>query len=81
MKHIIFYGTTACHLCEEAEELLREAQEKVAFPMQIQKVDISESDDLMSRYGISIPVVFKEETGTEINWPFDFNGLVHFISD
>ena len=80
MQKVILYGTTACHLCEEAEELLRKAQEKVDFPMQIQKVDISENDDLMGRYGISIPVVFKEETGTEINWPFDFNGLVNFIS-
>lgn len=79
MKHVILYGTAACHLCEEAEELLIKAQQVIAFPIQIQKVDISESDDLMSRYGIRIPVVFKKEAGAEINWPFDFNALVDFL--
>ena len=71
---LILYGTSACHLCEIAAGLLDAA--KVAY----QEVDISESDALFERYGITIPVL-RHEDGRELNWPFDENALGDFLND
>jgi len=62
------YGTSACHLCELALELLEarcEANPGLAF----EKVDVSTSDALFERYGVRIPVV-RDPDGRELGWPF-----------
>ncbi len=63
----ILYGTQACHLCEQARDLiwplLREGDV-------LQEVDIVEDDGLVALYGIRIPVLKAEHSGVELNWPF-----------
>jgi len=71
------FGTTACHLCEVAEEMLVslcEANPDIVF----QKVDISDSDALFERYGIRIPVL-RDEQGRELGWPFTAAQLDAFV--
>ncbi|MDG1773731.1 MAG: glutaredoxin family protein [Oceanicoccus sp.] len=76
MKELILYTTVGCHLCEQALELI----EPVLEPKyQIVKVDISDSDDLINRYGIRIPVVARSDNGAEIGWPFDQQQFLLFI--
>ena len=70
---LILYGTSACHLCEIASDLLRDAR------CQFEEIDISESDALFERYGVTIPVL-KREDGAELNWPFDSAHLADFVS-
>ena len=65
---LILYSTSACHLCEQAELLL---QPWVEQGLIVQAVDISESDELFGRYGLLIPVLRRDDTGAELNWPFD----------
>ena len=56
--------TLGCHLCEQAETLVRQALPGV----EIVKVDIAEDDALIERYGTVIPVL---RHGTrELRWPF-----------
>jgi Glutaredoxin-like domain (DUF836) len=69
----ILFGTSACHLCELAEDLLLSRSELV-----FEKVDISESDQLFERYGVRIPVL-KAPDGTELGWPFDGGQLDTFL--
>lgn len=69
---LTLYSTSACHLCELAEALLREQGADFAA------VDISDSDELFERYGVSIPVLRRED-GRELNWPFDRAGLETFL--
>jgi glutaredoxin-like protein DUF836 len=69
----ILFGTSACHLCELAEELLLSRSELV-----FEKVDISESDLLFERYGVLIPVL-KAPGGAELGWPFDAAQLDTFL--
>ena len=64
---LTLYGTKGCHLCDEAEVLLAQAQMAVAF--QWQYIDIALDDNLVKKYGIRIPVLEKE-TGQLLNWPF-----------
>ena len=70
---LILYGTKGCHLCDEAEVLLAQAQMAVAF--QWQYIDIALDDNLVKKYGIRIPVLEKE-TGQLLNWPFSLLDVV-----
>lgn len=63
-----FYTTAACHLCEQAEYVL--ATTPLASPVAVNVIDISESEDLVERYGMRIPVLQRSDTGVELNWPF-----------
>ena len=65
---LILYSTGACHLCEQALELM---QPLLAEGCRVREVDISESDELFERYGVLIPVLRREDSGAELNWPFD----------
>tara|TARA_R110001592_G_scaffold240929_2_gene501219 strand:- start:39712 stop:39969 length:258 start_codon:yes stop_codon:yes gene_type:complete len=71
------FSTSACHLCEVAEEML------IALCQQnpdivFEKVDISDSDMLFERYGIRIPVL-RSERGEELGWPFTAVQLEAFV--
>ena len=72
----VLYGTSACHLCELAEELLialgRDTPELV-----FEKVDISGVDELFERYGLRIPVL-RDAAGRELDWPFTAGQLREF---
>ena len=70
---LTLYGTKGCHLCDEAEILLTQAQMAVAFHWQY--IDIALDDNLVKKYGIRIPVLEKE-TGQLLNWPFSLLDVV-----
>ncbi|RLQ22931.1 glutaredoxin family protein [Seongchinamella sediminis] len=69
---LTLFGTSACHLCERAAALLQ------AAGVDFEEVDISESDDLFARYGVTIPVLRRAD-GEELNWPFDEEALARFL--
>ena len=57
MSHkVTVYGKAECCLCDEAMEVLQQAQRRIAFD--IEKIDITEDPDLFARYQFSIPVIF-----------------------
>lgn len=70
---LTLYGTKGCHLCDEAEVLLAQAQMAVVF--QWQYIDIALDDNLVKKYGIRIPVLEKE-TGQVLDWPFSLLDVV-----
>jgi glutaredoxin len=71
--NIKFYGTTCCHLCEEAEAVLREVGIEADY------VDITGDDELLEKYGIRIPVLKRVDTGAELGWPFDAVAVLRFL--
>jgi len=66
LAEFILYSTLGCHLCEEAEKILS-LKPGLSYTL----VDIAESESLMERYGISIPVLRHFSSETELAWPFD----------
>ena len=56
----ILYSTTFCHLCEDAELLLKQAK------LQWQTVEISEEDELLNLYSLKIPVLRNSITQQEL---------------
>ena len=76
MKSLTLYSTTGCHLCEQAMELIGPI---VADQYVINTIDIGNSDELIDRYGVRIPVIARED-GLEIGWPFDKGSFLHFLN-
>jgi hypothetical protein len=77
---LYFYTSAGCHLCEAAESLLRQLFGDNFS--KVRPVEISDSDELVERYGIRIPVVaYRTENGEwrELGWPFDAAKLADFL--
>lgn len=74
----ILYGTSACHLCEEAEAIIQPIQQRFGF--MLQKIDIAGIDALISEYGTRIPVLYCKETTQSLEWPFDESKLIQFMN-
>lgn len=70
MSSFILYGTSACHLCELAEQQLGALRDR-GYAVAYRKVDIAADEDLLARYGIRIPVVRRAHDGRELEWPFE----------
>ena len=74
---LLLYSTPACHLCETAHALI--APHLAGHNLVLESIDISESDELVDRYGIRIPVLRFEDGQDELGWPFDDGALLTFI--
>lgn len=67
------YGTEHCHLCEQADAVLRELDIAAGH------IDIAEDNDLLARYELRIPVLRRADTGAELGWPFDAVSVAGFL--
>jgi len=52
---VTLYTRTGCHLCEQAERVLRAEQRTIPFALVT--VDIDEDPELVRKYGVRVPVV------------------------
>ena len=71
MSQLLLLGTSACHLCEQAEALV--VQLNISFT----KVDIAEQEQWQDRYAIKIPVLLDVEAQKELCWPFSSEDILH----
>ena len=71
---IKLYGTAFCHLCEQAEAVLRE------IGIEADYIDIANDDELVEKYGIRIPVLKRMDNGAELGWPFDALAVSQFLA-
>lgn len=72
MINLILYGTSDCHLCDEAQALLYGLKSEFIFDLKI--VDIADDESLVETYGIRIPVLINDNK-SELSWPFNENHL------
>ena len=72
MSSLTLFGTDGCHLCEEAEALLR------GLHLSFESIDICDNEEHAARYGVTIPVLRREDGG-ELNWPFDQAAVTDFL--
>lgn len=73
---ITLYSTSACHLCELAEQLIAAA----CPDHQVVIVEISEDETLLQQYGEKIPVLSRSDTNAELNWPFSESEIKSFLT-
>ena len=55
MTRVTIYTRAGCHLCEEAERVVREEQATGGFRLEL--VDVDRDPELVRRYGVRVPVV------------------------
>lgn len=73
------YSTAHCHLCEQAECLLKDLP---LHPKQLEwlVVEITENEALLEKYETTIPVLKRTDNNTELKWPFNITDIMLFIS-
>ncbi len=79
MKTLYLYTTLGCHLCEQAQAMVEPLLPEYGFS--IQAIDIADSGDLIERYGVRIPVLFRPDKQQELGWPFDTAQLRLLLTD
>ena len=72
MITIILYTTAGCHLCDLADVILQELSNN--YDLKINHTEIGDDDNLIARYGTTIPVV-KFIDNSEISWPFSVQDI------
>jgi glutaredoxin len=55
MTRVTVYTRVGCHLCQEAERVLRAEQATAGFSLEL--IDIDRDPELVRRYGVRVPVV------------------------
>lgn len=78
MSRYTLYSTWGCHLCEDAEALVKAAG--VAGELQI--VDIVDDEHALARFRVHIPVLAcTDAQGAEqlLYWPFDATSLQQWL--
>lgn len=74
---VVLYGTDGCHLCLEAEQLLRE----IDYLSKTELVDIIDYPELVTTYGEQIPVLHHLPSNTALFWPFSAEQLTEFLKE
>lgn len=78
MVTVELLGTLGCHLCDDAEQVLIAALD--LSKVQVELVDIAESDALMQAYAMRIPVLRHVATTSELDWPFQVDQVQRFVA-
>lgn len=78
MKLIYLYSTPGCHLCELARDIV--APLLSSYSLRLEEIDIAESDALIERYGVRIPVLKSTNHLDELGWPFDSAQAADFLA-
>jgi hypothetical protein len=73
---LLLLATAACHLCEEAETIVRHFQ---TTGLSVEYLDIAEHEEWQAQYAIRIPVLYHPETRADLGWPFDQTAVAAFI--
>lgn len=74
---VLLLGSEGCRLCDEAEALARPACRRAGGEFRC--LDILDDPELEARYGESIPVLRRTDTGDELGWPFDRADVYRFL--
>lgn len=77
MKPIYLYSTPGCHLCELAREVVEPLLNN--HSLVLEEIDIAQSDELIERYGVKIPVLKSPYHIDELCWPFDTAQAAAFL--
>ncbi len=75
---LLLLGTAGCHLCEEAEDIIRDCLLN-DYDQAIEVIDIAEQEHWQADYAIRIPVLYHPATKKELGWPFEQADVKTFI--
>lgn len=74
--HLMLFQRDDCRLCDLAIAVLAQARAP-----EFSSVFIDDDAALEARYGERVPVLREDESGRELNWPFDADALREFLGN
>ncbi|MDR5867630.1 glutaredoxin family protein [Halomonas koreensis] len=77
MIHLTLYTTLGCHLCEALEHWLGRL---AGVEVRLSRVEISDDEALMARYGVRIPVL-ADASGNELDRGFEPERLAAWLGE
>lgn len=75
--NLYLFHTSGCHLCELAEAEVAALPETFKFKLILS--DIADSDALMQRYDVRIPVLKLDHCDEDLGWPFTVNDIAAYL--
>lgn len=72
---LILFQRDDCHLCDHALAALADASAP-----EFASVWIDGDDALEARYGTRVPVLRDDDSGRELDWPFDAGRIAIFLA-
>ena len=78
-EQVIFYHTSDCHLCDEAEEMISPLL--IAAGVVAEAIDVADDLDAFARFGMQIPVLYFPATDTSVLWPFDRQTVAQLLTE
>ena len=75
---LVLMSTDACHLCELAVVVLQQVSQHRSIEVYSQ--DIVEDERLVERYGTQIPVLVDDQSQQQLNWPFDCEQVLNWLT-
>jgi fumarate hydratase, class II len=76
--NLLLLGTSGCHLCENAEQIVNECL--ISKPNGLLRlIDIADETHWQPDYAILIPVLMHEETKRTLLWPFAHDQVINFF--
>lgn len=76
MPRLTLFQRDDCHLCDMALEVMA-----MASTPDFDSLWVDDDQMLEDRYGTRVPVLRDEESGRELDWPFDVATLRDFLID
>ncbi|MCE7950420.1 MAG: glutaredoxin family protein [Xanthomonadales bacterium PRO7] len=73
---LMLFQRDDCRLCDLAIDVLAQARAP-----EFSSVFIDDDAALEARYGERVPVLREDESGRELNWPFDADALREFLGN
>ena len=80
MIRLLLFGTSGCHLCEQAQQILNDCMPS-NIELTIETIDIAEQEQWQEQYSIHIPVLYHPDSKNELGWPFDQWQVKEFIKE
>ena len=74
-EKLLLYTLVGCHLCEQVADMLH------GMGIGCTPVEIDTDPELEEKYGISIPVLRRLDTGRELFFPFNEEQVLNFLGD
>jgi hypothetical protein len=74
IKQLYLFSTSDCHLCELAHSLAMNIPN-----IAVHVIDVADDEFLLAEYGTRIPVLQRQDTKMELNWPFSEAEIHEFL--
>jgi hypothetical protein len=80
MQRVLLLGTSGCHLCELAEQIINDHLSHNQAWL-IDMIDIAQQEQWQAQFALFIPVLYHPESQKQLGWPFDLQQVNLYFNE